>query len=214
MPYSDVQICNLALSRCGVNVQIESLTEGSAEADACLTNYAPCRDYVLSRSKWPFTTRWVDLGLVATDPNSDWSYSYRYPSDCVIAMRLVLGYSRSPVVNPSYEISSDASGFLILCDVENATLEYSASATNAGFYSDALASAIAWRLASETAIPLGRAISLADRANSMFDRELSVAKAFAKNQPQPDPIPTSCFERARYGSGGVYDAAQWPNRNA
>jgi len=205
MPYSDVAICNMALSRVGVLALINDLNETSAEGIACNLNYPIARDYVLSRARWPFATRYAALGQVAIDPNDDWKYSYRYPSNCVLAMRLVPTAGRIYANPIPYAISGDASGTLLLCDLDSATLEYVATQTNPGLFGDTLASAIAWRLGSEIAIPLGRSTDLRNYASQMFEREISIAKSWAFNQQQPDAEPKSSFERARYGVGDSVD---------
>ena len=122
--YSDVLICNMALSRIGVLTLIEDINEASAEAQACKIFFNPSRDFVLGSANWPFLTRYAGLGLVATDPNDDWKASYRLPSDCIYAMRLVLAPGRIYTPAPPFAISGDAQGNLLLCDLTEANLEY------------------------------------------------------------------------------------------
>src|SRR5512146_1689119 len=99
MTLTDIQICNMALGHIGVTKFIAALTDRSNEANVCNLYYEQARDFVLEDLPWPFATRYISLGLVTdftalTIPH-DWSYAYRYPSDCVFARRLVTTIGRT-----------------------------------------------------------------------------------------------------------------------
>src|SRR6185312_8086770 len=94
MAQSDVEICNMALGHVGNSSQIASLTEKSNEARACLLYYEQVRDEVLQAAPWPFITVIEPLTLVATSPNTDWAYSYRYPVDAFTVGRIPSGFDR------------------------------------------------------------------------------------------------------------------------
>ena len=210
--YSDVLICNMALSRIGVLTLIEDINEASAEAQACKIFFNPSRDFVLGSANWPFLTRYAGLGLVATDPNDDWKASYRLPSDCIYAMRLVLAPGRIYTPAPPFAISGDAQGNLLLCDLTEANLEYIASQTNSGRFDDLLASAIAWRLASEISMPLGRSDAYQQRASNEYQRAVREAAASSFAETQRDPDPASSFEQARNGGTWWQYDNQFPAR--
>lgn len=119
-------ICNLALSHVGVSIEIGNVdTERSAEAKACRRYYQPTLEEALRDFPNPYLLTIQPLALVETDPNDEWAYSYRYPSDCSKAIRILSGFrnddkdSRVP-----YRIISDDQGALILTDKEDAELEY------------------------------------------------------------------------------------------
>ena len=57
---ADVDICNQALSRCGVPA-IASLAEDSPLGDFCANNYPQKRDFLLGLYRWVFATREVML---------------------------------------------------------------------------------------------------------------------------------------------------------
>lgn len=58
---ADADICNMALIYAGVNVKIGSLTENSAEAQACNTVYAEIRRQLETKFRWGFTIKRVQL---------------------------------------------------------------------------------------------------------------------------------------------------------
>src|SRR5512139_3149699 len=91
MALTRIQICNLALKRLRNGRTITSLSEQTAEGRACNDVYDYCRQTVLSDRSWPFAVRDTTLALVEEDPNDEWYYSYRVPSDCLRLDRLMSG---------------------------------------------------------------------------------------------------------------------------
>ena len=103
---SAVEICNLALSHLGSS-GIDALDERSEAAAACTTFYAICRDMVLRDAPWPFATKMQALALVEEDPNTEWGFSYRYPSDCPsISVGFKAG-KETTIDRAEYRISSE-----------------------------------------------------------------------------------------------------------
>jgi len=187
MALSVVQICNLAINRCGSSAVIESLTEESTEATLCNSLYEAMRDLVLRDFPWPFARKAADLGLVEEDPDDDWAYSYRYPSDCIRARRILDG-NRTPTVRKiSYGLGSDDNGRLILTDQADAVLEYTRRVTDPQQFDPAFASALAWRIAQEIAAPLARSETQRKIAMEGYKNEVAQARADALNEEVGDP---------------------------
>lgn len=100
-PASDVGICNMALSRVGMNQQITSLNpiiDTSVPAAVCALWYPQCL-YELQRNwTWPFTRASILLTQVAgpeiNQQPYDWTWirAYRYPSDALFVRRLFFNY--------------------------------------------------------------------------------------------------------------------------
>lgn len=196
MAFTEVQIANLALSRIGIARTISALTDSDQEAVTCNLWYAPLRDEVLTAYPWPFTQKYVTLGLVEEDPNDDWAYSYRYPSDCLIARRIVTG-NRNEAVQPPFTVAHDSTGLLIYTDESDAVLLYTATFTDAARFSATFASALAWRLAAEIASPLAQRDDYRERAMREYHWAISVAAASALNEEKRDAVPDAEWVRAR-----------------
>ena len=81
---SVVQICNLALTRIGVQT-INSLTEASAQALDCSLFYEPARDALLRQVPWRFAHGRQALALLTETPPPEWTYVYAKPSDMLAA---------------------------------------------------------------------------------------------------------------------------------
>ena len=194
-------ICNLALSHIGIEKEIANLTtEKSPEASTCRRYYDSTRDEVLRDFRWPFATKILALGLLEEDPNSKWAFSYRYPTDCLLAREILSGVmpntrqSRVP-----YQIGQDDSGKLIFTNQANAELEYTVMCNDPQIYPPDFVMAFSLRLASYIAPRLtgGDPFKMAERSFQLFNLSKTKAQANASNEEQPQEDPQSEFERAR-----------------
>lgn len=101
-------ICNAALSHCGTRSKIDSLDEGSAEANACLTHFAGARDVTLRAFDWNFARLTSQLGELPNPP-ARWRRKYALPVDCVRVRRL----NDTPLLKlpeTFYEMAADKDG--------------------------------------------------------------------------------------------------------
>lgn len=197
---SAIEICNFSLSHLGVGKLIASLNEQSQEARACNLFYESTRDAVLRDAMWPFARRIQSLGLVEEDPNSEWSYSYRYPTNCLYFRRILSGSrndSRQSRVPYRFAYADD--GQLVLTDKEDAEAEWTVKVTNPARYSEDFALALSLRLAGYVAPRLtgGDPHKLGQRALQLYEAEISKARASAFNEEQADEEVDAEFIRAR-----------------
>ena len=172
-------------------------TNGTPE-DAATTRYsaawveATLRDYA-----WPFARKYRALGLVATEPNSDWLYAYRYPSDCVRARRIVTNGGRLDQNPPPFDLGIDDQGRLIFTDQPDATLEYTVRVTDPSLFDGLFAEAFSWRMAAFLAPSLGRVQGAQNTALQMYARAIAEARTTAVNESQQDHAMDSEFVQAR-----------------
>lgn len=135
MPYTEAQISNMALGHVGVQGYISSLeNDKSNEARACRLYFAHSRDVILEMMLWPFATVRANLQLQTGVEFDGWSFAYVYPNDCAFAASILLSGMRNPPADnkPKFKIVRNPAtlGKLILCDVENAALEYNLKITD------------------------------------------------------------------------------------
>jgi hypothetical protein len=203
---STTETCNLALSHLGVGKRIASLTESGREAEACNLFYEHARDELLRDFPWPFAKRNAYLGLVTTlgdsdHPTTEWQYSYRYPSDCLLARKIlseVRNDSRSS--RWSYDLAADDQGTLIYSDKEEANLEYTSTlAQNPARWHSDFTMALSYRLAAYIAplLSKGDPFKVGDKAMALWMRSNAKAMANAGNEVQMDEAPESDFILAR-----------------
>jgi hypothetical protein len=190
---SSTALCNVALSHLGISKEIgDVLTEKSAEASACRRFLTQVFEEVLRDMKPPFSTQIKSLALIEEEPNSEWAYSYRYPSGCLFFIRILSGLrndSRSSRI--PYKISKDDQGKIILTDVESAECEYVSSVTDVTQFSPDLAMAASLLLASYIAprITGGDPFKVGARALQLYNYSFSKAAGNAYSEQQ-DEEPT------------------------
>lgn len=198
---SKTEICNQSLSHLGIGKEIANFTtEASQEAQACRRFYDQALEATLRDFNWPFATKFAALGLIEEDPTTEWSYSYRYPTDCLKIRRILSGVRNDKRdTRVEYKVGQDDSGLLIYTDMEDAEIEYTLNATDPQFYPSDFTNALAFRLAMYIAPRLtgGDPFKMGDRAAKMYDYEVSRAKATALNEEQETVEAESEFIRAR-----------------
>lgn len=198
---SKTEISNQAISHLGVGKEIADLdSESSAEASACRRFYDICRKTVLRDFHWPFATRIQTLGLIASNPTTEWNYSYRYPSDCLNVVRILSGVRQDTTDSlVPYKILNDDSGQIIYTDEEDAEIEYIRNVTNPAHFTPDFINAMSYRLAVYIAprVTRGDPFKLGQAALQMYQMEISKAKATALNEEQSDKKLESEFIRTR-----------------
>lgn len=187
-------MCNDALSRIGISTQIADVAvDLTTEASAVRLLYNEAIQETLRDFPWPFATRYAQLTRVGTTrPNSDWLYSYRQPSDCILERRIVI--SRTDVANPDaipFQLSSDydpdgvpdpTGGGLIFCNLSPAVLEYTARPKCPHTRSEPLfRDAATWRLAGKLAPSLTRLPEKVKACREEYDA--CIARAYAVLRP-------------------------------
>lgn len=215
MTISVVDICNMALARIGHSETIASLDERSKAAQSCTLFYDAARDFVLRDGVWNFATRAVQLAEVADATFPGWRYVYRYPTDCLQARQITTSagtrltwYETDPTRSDRllrwlppripFEVSSDDAGRLILTDLEEAYLVYTARITDPNLFDSMFVSALSWYLAVELVMPLSVDERRAARAERNYALVLSQAEAANLNEAQPDPPAESPSITARW----------------
>lgn len=198
---SSTEICNQALRHLGVSKTIANIdTEQSSEANTCRAFYETVRDATLRDFNWPFATKFEDLGLVEENPNDEWAYSYRYPSDCLNLRRIVSGNRNETAADRIvYKISRDDSGRLIYTDQQDAAIEYTMRVTSTEEFTPDFVLAFSFNLALFIApqVTAGDPFKMGDRAERMYNFLMTKAQAQAANEEQPDALPDADYIVAR-----------------
>jgi len=207
MATSETEIANLALGHLGQSVEISNLqTTRTPEAIALRTIYDTMRRSTLRDFAWPFAHKIAALGLVTTygvdddHPTSEYKYAYRFPSDCLQIRKLQSG------VNPDnrqsripFKISRDATGGLLLTNLEDAIAEYTIDIEEVEKYTDDFVLAFSLRLAMYAAPKIcgEDPFGMGKRAANMYRYEIENAKNNAFNGEQEEENPSSELERSR-----------------
>lgn len=186
---------NMALGLLANASEVKGENDNTTDANACRRFYAQARDRTLEDFAWPFAGKTTPLALVATAPNPEWRFAYRYPSDCLTAraIKSVTWNLRNPGPQQiiPYLIGADDTGSLIYCDLENASLLYTVQITDVTRYSPSFTDAVAFRLAFLIAprVTGGDPSNLGEKALVKYEQAISAAQANALNEIQPDLQP-------------------------
>ena len=197
------EIANIALSHLGVGKEIANLeTENSQEANAMRRFYDIAREQVLRDFNWPLATKEVALGLVASNPTTEWAYSYRYPSDCIKLRRIFSGIRNdSRQTRVPFKLVRDAIGRLIYTDMTDAMMEYTYSEVDASRFTPDFVQALACRLAAYAAPRLtsGDPFKMGERAYKLYVMEITRAQSSAGNEQQDEEKPNAEWINDRDG---------------
>lgn len=197
MALTDVMICNLALGHLGQTKFIASLDDRSLAANLCTQYYEQSRNFALEDFPWPFANKYAAIGLIEEDPNDDWRYSYRYPSDCLAVRRIVTSLGRLETAPPPFEVGGDAAGRLIYTNQESAVIRYTRLVEDTNLYPAVFGEAVSWWLAGLMAPGLAKDRKQAQVAFQMYGLVKEQAEAQQLNEQQQTTEPDSEFIRAR-----------------
>lgn len=202
---SETEIANFALAHLKQGLTIASLSENSAEARACDAFFDAARDEILREFDWPFATK-IDTADLTSDAdeayNSEWYYSYRYPSDC-LKLRRILSGNRNETRQSAiaFRIIRDDDGLLILTDQEDAEIEYTMQNDTMAQWPIDACMALSYRLAMYIAPRIitegGSAGQMAEIMSQMYRMSVNKARGTAGNEETPDEQPESEFTRGR-----------------
>lgn len=166
---SVVSICNLALTRAGIQ-RISSLTEASEPSRQCALLYEPTRDSMLQAHPWRFArSRQIlaELELDELDRPKEFTHVYRLPSNCLKPLYIepegfTLAHPRVqsdgtpvwdrvnfPQATPKYETRA---GRTLLTDVDGAALIYTARIEDPTQFDELFVEALSWRLGADLAM--------------------------------------------------------------
>lgn len=200
----------MALGHLKITRQIANLTtDQSAEAVACRTFYNIVKQQFLEDFKWPFATIQNPLALIEDNPfpydslgDSEWSFSYQYPSDCVNFKRILSGWRNESSLDriPYRIVVNPADGSkMILTDMCQAVGEWTTNIVNEDMFTAAYVMALSFKLAMIIApmVTGGDPFKLGDRAMALYEKAKNQAQANALNEEQPDIAPESEFVEAR-----------------
>lgn len=207
---SVVEVCNLALSNIRAG-SINSLNEGSLQAQVCKLKYAILRDRCLREIPWQFNHKIRALSPVTVDI-FNWAYSYSYPADCLKIRRLVGSFEELPAGSVDvvsrrldsslislkdlrrqipYEVFNFDNAKVIGSDQPELRIDFAAKVEDPNLFSDDFIMALSHLLSSELAVPivgaeLGRA--LRNDSLQLYRQYLSSAIANDQNDQYITPV--------------------------
>lgn len=202
MAFDKNTICNMALAHVAVGVRILDVdTEPGVEAQNCRLFYEPCIKILLEMQEWDFAKRQVQLQSLGSPPD-EWQYRYAYPNNCALALRIINPYApRNPTREQKipFEIvnRTDSYGKAILCDQEEAILEFNELLTDSTLFSATFSYGLSLFIASNLAMPLSVSDSIRERVRREYLGWMAEAGSLSLRQSQEDVEPDSEYIAVR-----------------
>lgn len=189
---SEVSIANRALALVG-DEPIALLTDANKRARACAALWPEIRDEVLRDHPWNSTSRRAQLAALATAPLFGWDLQYAWPADAV----------RIFSVNDdlwSQRVGWAIEGRVILTNwTAPIDVVYGIDETDVNLFDAQLRAALAYRLASQLAMPLTQNEGLAERLEARYERmKISAAITDGLEEDPVEDETESAFLGARF----------------
>jgi len=194
------ELVNYSLAQLGESDEVENWeTDDSVAAQASRRVFPTMFEEKLREYRWTFARKTGPLSLVASDPNSDWSYAYRTPPDSIDFIRILNGdrdgmeLPRTPFIQ-----GADNVGGLIFTDQQNAEGEWTFRNPVFQSWSADFKTAIAFELAALIAPSVMKDLGHQERSRLLTVAGLKWAwakktdrRGMALNVPPPSKIQQS-----------------------
>ncbi len=151
--FSDIDVCNLALSHIGASAKITTLdgTDTSAEARHCVRFYLPTLRALLEIHSWDFATRRTEL-VEVTNTRDEYAYAYEAPREMAFGIAVLAPGSASDAPTLPFLKEIDPAGRMVIyTDVDDAVVRYNRYVKNTRLQSESFKRAHSWLLASDLA---------------------------------------------------------------
>ena len=192
---SEVAICNQGLGWLGASL-ITSFDDTTKEANLCQANYDYLRDVVLEAADWSFALKRVQLSQAGdADKVIGYGQAYQVPSDClrVIQASPNTDFDTTDPVLWEYEDRK------VLTDEGTIYIKYVARIEDPVRYSPGFVNALAYRIASELAIPITRSRALQEQMFTLYEMRKDEAMGMDGKQGRTRRIQSTWSDRSRRG---------------
>lgn len=203
MTYSKNIISNMALAACGVNESIDDVdNENTNAAIQCRLFYDHIIALLHGVCEWDFAL--TEEQLVPVDyaqTNNLWRFTYKYPTDCKLALRIQNPAVRTPGQDQQipFKVRNLTGGYgkVIMTDMENAVLEYNTLITDPALFNPQFAQAASLGIGAHIAAPLRVDPSLMKLVQGNFSGWLAEAVNTKQREQTDDSEPDSEFITTR-----------------
>jgi hypothetical protein len=180
-------ICNLGLLVIGVTRGIDSIDDGSEEADVCKAIYEQDRDEVLSAFAWPFATAHVrpapidSTTLALGGVPSGWLYAFAMPADALRVRSIFTALGALPEGSSTFVPEYDPllQEQIILSNYDAPDFLITFRVTDVTKFPPLFVRALAGRMAEDLVLGLKKTPADGQRAHAYYLQALADAKVEA-----------------------------------
>lgn len=188
-------ICNLGLLVIGVTRGIDSIDDGSEEADVCKAVYEQDRDEVLSAFAWPFATSHVrpapidPTTLALGGVSSGWLYAYAMPADALRVRSIFTALGALPESSSTFvpEYDPVLQEQIILSNYDAPDFLITFRVTDVTKFPPLFVRALAGRIAEDLVLGLRKDPKLGQVAHAYYLQALADAKVEALKGQNLEP---------------------------
>lgn len=150
---SQVDICNMAVSKVGSDAFITSIDDGTKSARYLKNVYEIARDALLRSHLWKFARKRAILAPLVSQPEFDGGYYFQLPVDCL----RVIG---TDLDSQGQYLRWHVEGDKIISDTDTLKIVYIARITNEELFDPLFVDAFSAKLAYEISMPLTQSINI------------------------------------------------------
>ena len=196
---SIVQICNRGASQYLGLGRINSLEEGSPQAEQYELHYNDLRRSLLEKHWWTFAKTRQALALGLNDRKSEWAFKYNRPAGVVdihwVNDPTVARYKKNKNDNP--DCDRETSGQSIYCDVPLCYIEFTRDEENTDIMPQYFKDALSAMIAAAVAMPLTESVNRAKFAAEQAQIMIDIAIAEDEQNAPPIRMPDADYIDAR-----------------
>src|SRR5580765_826945 len=192
------EICNLALSHCGISTFIANVDSDSIkEARVCKKWWNAALAFLVRVIDWNFNRSYFPLAPLGGYIPSQWTFKYAYPSDCIAVRAIVPPGVKSPTIRQRilFEVASEiAAGHstptkILYADQADAIARISNFVSDVSLLDSTAVIAQSYILASFIATPLTVKPTIAESNRRAYTSiiQQAVANNFKEGEDGPEP---------------------------
>ena len=196
---SVVDICNEAMDLLGA-ATITALTENSKEARLCNRRFETVRDSVLRAHPWNVAITRKQLARDSEAPAFGFNYQFTLPTNpyCLRVLSLFNSLVDSDIAAYDSQAMFKIEGRKILTDEDTCKIVYIGRITDTEQYDSLLSSAIATKLAAETAYAITGSTSVSQQMFAIYEERMREARSMDAVEGVPDRIVADDFINIRF----------------
>ena len=205
---SVVQIVNRGGSRYLGIGRINSIDEGSPQAEQYQLHYDDCRRALLEEHWWIFATKQQALAMVENDRPEDWRYKYELPAPEVF---VEIQWINEPSIAIALERAGrnqdadrETRGRFVYTDVENAYVQFTENASDTTFFPQYFKDTLSAMVAAASCMSLTESVQRLRFAEEESERLKDIAVERDERNRPPVDMPESEYIESRDGVFSPY----------
>lgn len=196
---SVVDICNEAMDLLGA-ANITALTENSKEARLCNRRYETVRDSVLRAHPWNIAVTRKQLAKDSATPAFGFTSQFTLPTEpyCLRVLSFHTSNVDSNVAPYDTQAMFKVEGRKVLTNENTCQIVYVGRITDTEQYDSLLSSAVATKLAAETAYAITGSTTVSTQMFGLYEQRLREARSMDAMEGMPDKIIADDFVNVRF----------------